>query len=109
MPLEPPNPALVRTLVRRALAEDVGPGDITATAVVPRAARAVAQLVARTDGVLAGAEVAALAFSLVEPQVAVEYHRRDGARLAPPGRVDRRGYEHRHGPRQRGRDSGGSR
>ena len=85
--LEPPDPTLVRAMVRRALAEDVGPGDITATAVVPRTARAIAHLVARTAGVLAGAEVAALAFALVEPQVAVEYHWQDGARLAPGQRV----------------------
>ncbi len=85
--LEPPDPGVVRAMVRRALAEDVGPGDITATAVVPRTARAVAHLVARTDGVLAGAEVAALAFALVEPRVEVEYHRHDGARLAPGQRV----------------------
>ena len=31
--------------------------------------------------------MAALAFTLVEPQVAVEYHRQDGARLAPGQRV----------------------
>lgn len=85
--LEPPDPGIVRVMVRRALVEDVGPGDITATAVVPRTARAVAHLVARTAGVLAGAEVAALAFTLVEPQVAVEYHQQDGARLVPGQRV----------------------
>ena len=85
--LEPPDPGVLRAMVRRALAEDVGPGDVTATAVVPRTARAVAHLVARTAGVLAGTEVAALAFTLVEPQVAVEYHRQDGARLAPGQRV----------------------
>ena len=85
--LEPPDPGVLRAMVRRALAEDVGPGDVTATAVVPRTARAVAHLVARTTGVLAGAEVAALAFTLVEPQVAVEYDRQDGARLAPGQRV----------------------
>ena len=84
---EPPDPGVVRVMVRRALAEDVGPGDITAMAVVPRTARAVAHLVARTDGVLAGAEVAALVFSLVEPRVEVEHYRQDGARLAPGQRV----------------------
>ncbi len=84
---EPPDPGVVRVMVRRALAEDVGPGDITAMAVVPRTARAVAHLVARTAGVLAGAEVAALAFSLVEPRVEVEHYRQDGARLAPGQRV----------------------
>ena len=84
---EPPDPGVVRVMVRRALAEDVGPGDITATAVVPRSARVAAHLIARTDGVLAGAEVAALVFSLVEPRVEVEHHRQDGARLAPGQRV----------------------
>lgn len=76
--LETPDPNLVQAVVRRALVEDVGPGDITTSSVVPRSSRATANLVAREAGVLAGAEVAAVAFQLVEPAVEIKYIIRDG-------------------------------
>ena len=47
-------PESLQTLVARALAEDVGPGDVTAEAVVPADARAVARIVQKAPGVLYG-------------------------------------------------------
>jgi nicotinate-nucleotide pyrophosphorylase (carboxylating) len=52
----------VRELVARALAEDVGPGDITAAAVVPEGAVASARIVQKEAGVAYGLEAAAEAF-----------------------------------------------
>lgn len=49
-------------LVARALAEDVGPGDVTAEAVVPASARARATIVQKAPGVLFGLDVAEEAF-----------------------------------------------
>jgi nicotinate-nucleotide pyrophosphorylase (carboxylating) len=49
-------------LVARALAEDVGPGDITSEAVVPAEAWARARIVQKAPGVLFGLEAAAEAF-----------------------------------------------
>jgi nicotinate-nucleotide pyrophosphorylase (carboxylating) len=49
-------------LVARALAEDVGPGDVTADAVVPEDATATARIVQKEPGVVYGLEVAAEAF-----------------------------------------------
>jgi nicotinate-nucleotide pyrophosphorylase (carboxylating) len=49
-------------LVARALAEDIGAGDITSEAVVPAAARARARIVQKQPGVLFGLEAAAEAF-----------------------------------------------
>jgi len=49
-------------LVARALAEDIGTGDITAEAVVPADARAGARIVQKAPGVLFGVEVAAEVF-----------------------------------------------
>jgi nicotinate-nucleotide pyrophosphorylase (carboxylating) len=49
-------------LVARALAEDVGPGDITSEAVVPAEAWARARVVQKAPGVLFGLEAAAEAF-----------------------------------------------
>ncbi len=52
-----------RELVARALAEDVGAGDITSNATVPADARGEAQIVQKQPGVVFGLEVAAEAFS----------------------------------------------
>jgi nicotinate-nucleotide pyrophosphorylase (carboxylating) len=52
----------VADLVRRALAEDLGPGDITSEAVVPRDAVARARLVQKQPGVVFGFEAAAEVF-----------------------------------------------
>jgi nicotinate-nucleotide pyrophosphorylase (carboxylating) len=75
---------LIEPLVRAALAEDLGrAGDITTDALVPEAARAETALVARQPGVVAGLDVAALAFRLLDPAIAVTVARGDGSRVAP--------------------------
>jgi len=55
------DPSL-RDLVARALAEDLGPGDVTATAVVPKDAAARARIVQKEEGVLFGLDAVAEAF-----------------------------------------------
>ena len=56
-----PDPALAE-LVQRALAEDLGEGDVTTDATVPAGARAVARIVQKEPGVLFGLDAAAEAF-----------------------------------------------
>jgi nicotinate-nucleotide pyrophosphorylase (carboxylating) len=68
----------LEALVRRALDEDVGPGDVTTDATVGQNARAHALIVQKAAGVVYGVEPAACAFRLLDPQVTVE-------RLAPEG------------------------
>jgi nicotinate-nucleotide pyrophosphorylase (carboxylating) len=81
----PPLPlVLVEPLVRAALVEDLGrAGDITTDAIVPAEARATTALVARQKGVLAGLDLALLAFRLVDPAIAARIERRDGDPLSP--------------------------
>lgn len=55
--------AELRELVARALAEDVGPGDVTSAAVVPADAMARARIVQKEPGVVFGLEPAAEAFA----------------------------------------------
>jgi nicotinate-nucleotide pyrophosphorylase (carboxylating) len=79
---------MLEPLVRAALLEDLGrAGDITTDAVVPKQARAETALVARQPGVVAGLDLAALAFRLVEPEIEVRIERADGTRLQPGDRV----------------------
>lgn len=75
---------LLEPLVRAALIEDLGPsGDITSRLVIPPATRYRARLNARTAGVVSGMQIAALAFRLVNPDLAVLIHRPDGSACAP--------------------------
>jgi nicotinate-nucleotide pyrophosphorylase (carboxylating) len=53
-------------LVRRALAEDVGSGDLTTQATVPAGARARARITQKQPGVLYGLDAAELAFALLD-------------------------------------------
>jgi len=80
-PFEPLDPGLYREPVRRALAEDFGWGDITTESTVPRDVRARAVIVAKSDCVIAGIEVACEAFRQLDPGVTVTVHRGDGQRV----------------------------
>lgn len=73
----------VDDLVAAALAEDVGPGDVTSEFFVPRDERATARLFVKEPGVAAGVEVAAAVFRAVDPTVTVRVVRHDGTALAP--------------------------
>jgi len=71
-PLFTCDPVFDVELVRRALAEDIGRGDVTTQATIPAGARAAARIVGRVGGVVAGLPVAALAFRLLDPRVTFE-------------------------------------
>lgn len=55
----------VEAIVRRALAEDIGTGDITTAVTIPMSSQSKARIVAKEDGIVAGIPVAAVAFSIV--------------------------------------------
>jgi nicotinate-nucleotide pyrophosphorylase (carboxylating) len=59
-------------LVQRALAEDLGSGDVTSKATVPAQARALAVVTQRAPGVIYGLEAAELAFTLLDSQAVVD-------------------------------------
>ncbi|MGZ3676188.1 MAG: carboxylating nicotinate-nucleotide diphosphorylase, partial [Ktedonobacterales bacterium] len=56
------DPVFDAELVRRALAEDVGRGDVTTEATIPAGTQASGRIVARQPGVVAGLPIAALTF-----------------------------------------------
>ena len=59
-------------IVARALAEDVGDGDVTTTATVPEDARARARITQKAPGVVFGLDVAERTFRALDPEVAFE-------------------------------------
>lgn len=59
-------------VVALALAEDIGPGDVTTAATVPERTMAHAVITQKAPGVLFGLDVAAEVFRLVDPELAVQ-------------------------------------
>lgn len=55
--------------IRRALAEDIGPGDVTTNSIIPPEALMRGQIIAKQDGVIAGLDVAQAVYLEVDPQV----------------------------------------
>jgi nicotinate-nucleotide pyrophosphorylase (carboxylating) len=72
----------LREAVGRALAEDIGSGDVTTLALVPASAIAQADLVAREPLVLAGLPLAEAAFRELSQAVRLQRRAADGQRLA---------------------------
>lgn len=68
--------------VRRALAEDVGDGDITA-ALIPADRQAQATIISRDAAILCGTTWADEVFRQVDPQISVQWLAADGDRLEP--------------------------
>ncbi len=73
----------VQPLLELAIAEDIGPGDVTSEAILPPDQTLQAQLVVKKPGVIAGLPVAAAVFRRVDPAVRFTPRVRDGDRVAP--------------------------
>ena len=74
--------ALAQADVARALAEDVGTGDLTAGLIDP-ARRARARILAREEAVICGAPWAEAALRALDPAVQITWHVQEGQRCAP--------------------------
>jgi nicotinate-nucleotide pyrophosphorylase (carboxylating) len=72
------NSLAVDQIIRSALVEDIGTGDVTTASTIRPGTVARAQLVAKEDFVLAGIEVAGRVFRLLDPSTAFEPLTRDG-------------------------------
>lgn len=84
MPLRPLPAVMLEPMLRAALLEDLGrAGDLTTDAIVPPALLATTALVARQPGTVAGLDLAALAFRLLDLGITVEVQRPDGSRVTP--------------------------
>jgi nicotinate-nucleotide pyrophosphorylase (carboxylating) len=77
----PPPATLVSADAARALAEDIGSGDVTAALIDP-AARARAHIVCREAATLAGSPWADACFRQLDPAVQIHWHYADGDAVA---------------------------
>ncbi len=73
----------IHEVVARALAEDLGVGDLTTAAVVPAGALAVARIEQRAAGVLSGLDAAREVFAQTGPELRFEALAREGAWREP--------------------------
>jgi nicotinate-nucleotide pyrophosphorylase (carboxylating) len=69
LPLTPPPLAAYQDLIDLALAEDIGPGDITSNLVIPAASEGSARIEARSDLTVSGLYVAADVIRAVNPEI----------------------------------------
>ncbi|GIU94538.1 MAG: nicotinate-nucleotide diphosphorylase (carboxylating) [Gaiellaceae bacterium] len=84
-----PPPETLEQLVERALAEDVGAGDVTTEAIVPPGQTATAELVVKEPGVVFGLEVAEAVFRSLAEGIAFEALAAEGTRVGAPSVVGR--------------------
>ena len=90
LPVSPLPDVMLEPLVRMALLEDLGrAGDLTTDTIVPADAQDELRLVARQDGVLAGLDLARLAFTLMDGQIQFEASCSDGTLLKPGTEIAR--------------------
>jgi len=73
----------IRAVVRRALQEDVGDGDVTTNCTVSAEDWLTGRFVAKATGVLAGLDVAVLAFTLLDKRVKITRLVADGQPVEP--------------------------
>lgn len=75
-------PPEILDCIRRALAEDIGPGDVTTDSIVPLEATMHGQIIAKQSGIVAGLDVAAAVFEILDPRVRFEAVVSEGARVS---------------------------
>jgi len=73
----------VGEIIRSALGEDVGKGDITSESLISKTAKVSARFVAGEEGVLAGLAVAEMVFKEIDEAISFQTASAEGARIKP--------------------------
>ncbi|MDO8899062.1 MAG: carboxylating nicotinate-nucleotide diphosphorylase [Bacteroidales bacterium] len=68
-------------LIKQAILEDIGDGDHTSLATIPKEAKGKARLLIKEEGVLAGVQVAKMVFKLVDPEIIFRPFLEDGTKV----------------------------
>lgn len=72
----------MKEIVERSLVEDIGGGDVTTLATIPKSARAQAVILCKEQGVLAGVPVVLETFRQVDENVTVDFTIKDGETMS---------------------------
>lgn len=87
VPFEPLDAGHYRELVRRALAEDLGWGDVTTEGIIDPDQRGRGVILSKCHCVLAGIDIACEAFRQLDPSVHIDLRKRDGDAIDPGDEV----------------------
>jgi nicotinate-nucleotide pyrophosphorylase (carboxylating) len=79
----------IEEIIDRALAEDLGKGDVTTEALIPGDQQGTGFIVAKKEGILVGMEAAKQVFHRVDQELKVEILLEDGAKVKPGSKVAR--------------------
>jgi len=71
----------LKELIEKALAEDLGPGDVTSEATIPAGSTATAAILAKQDLILAGIDIATAVFRHLDPDVQFTLFAKDGDKI----------------------------
>ncbi|MHC4945287.1 MAG: carboxylating nicotinate-nucleotide diphosphorylase [Planctomycetota bacterium] len=74
---------LIEPLVRAALEEDLGSGDVTVEALVPADRKGEGRILAKSEGVLCGLMPASLVFKILDSEVRISMESSDGRAIRP--------------------------
>lgn len=69
---------IIAEIIKQALAEDIGTGDITTTYLDLEATHSTAYMIAKADGIIAGSDIARRVFKTVDPELKITLYRKDG-------------------------------
>src|SRR5699024_8200642 len=83
MPTASPFQPDVQAIIDLALAEDIGTGDVTSLATVPADRQASGIMLAKSDGVLSGIDIARQVFQTVDSAIVFHALTKNGDNLAP--------------------------
>lgn len=72
----------ILAVIRQALDEDIGSGDVTSNSIIPPGKQMTGQIIAKETGILAGLDVARAAYTIFDPQVSFQDRVQDGERVA---------------------------
>jgi len=73
----------IDSIIKNALNEDVGSGDITTDTIFPSDAKCEAQIIAKEKGIIAGIPIAKRVFQKLDPEVSFSKDLNDGDRVTP--------------------------
>ncbi|MGD0611071.1 MAG: carboxylating nicotinate-nucleotide diphosphorylase [Anaerolineales bacterium] len=81
LPASIPLPPAILDAIQRALAEDLGSGDVTTDGIVPLQAAMRGQIIAKQPGIIAGLDVAQAVYLTVDPDVQFDGQVQEGTRV----------------------------
>lgn len=68
-------------LIRMALQEDITSEDVSTNAVMPTATKGTVELIAKEDGVIAGLDIYARVFTILDEKTEIDFHCKDGGEV----------------------------